>query len=232
MDPWQLIKDGRYSEAVDAYTQQLAEARTVSSFRNRAIAYLNLDQLDHAMADYESAERIDQSRSDGNLKSIGVVHWLAGREADAVRAWAKAVRLLERNEIQYTDGAGGVQSPCLLWFAGGRLKDVTLQDSAISMLRTLLKGRRANNWPGPIGRLLLKQADAETLRSSVSSVPVLRERELCQAEFYISVQTLDDGRQLYIDGLRRAIGQSVALLENEFYLARFELRRAMSEKSV
>ncbi|MEZ6041309.1 MAG: hypothetical protein R3C20_12440 [Planctomycetaceae bacterium] len=185
------------------------------------------------MADYESAERIDQSRSDGNLRSIGVVHWLAGREADAVEAWAEAVRLLERNEIEYTDGAGGVQSPCLLWFAGARLKDLTLKDSANSLLKRLLKRRRANNWPGPIGRFLIEQVDAESLRSSVSSVPVLRERELCQAEFYISAQALDDdGRQHYIDGLRRASDHSAAILEDEFYLAKFELRHAIPEKSV
>lgn len=233
MDPWQLIKDGQFSDAVDAYTQQLTETRTVPSFRNRAIAHLNLGHLDLAMADFESAEGIGHSRSDGNLKSIGVVHWLSGRESDAVKAWNEAVNLLERNKIQFTDGAGGVQSPSLLWFAGARLNDARLQKSANHLLKRLLKTRQANNWPGPIGRLLLQRLDAETLRSSVSSVPVLRERELCQAEFYISVQALDgDGRKQYIDGLRRASDLTAALLENEFYLARHELRRAIIENGV
>lgn len=228
MDPWQLIKEGRFADAVDAYTQQLTETRTAFSFRNRAIAHLNLGQLDLALADFESAEEIDKSQTDANLKSLGVVHWLSGHETDAVKCWKKAVDMLERKEIQYTDGAGGVQSASLLWFAGKRLRNVSLQKSANHLLKKLLKSRRSRNWPGPIGRLLLQQIDADSLRSLASTAPVLRERELCQVEFYISMQLLEhDTQQHFLDSLQRATAHSAALIECEFYLAQDELRRAL-----
>lgn len=230
MDPWQLVKDGRFAEAVDAYTTALADAPTLFNYRNRATAYLNLGEFDLARADFEAAEEVSEYPGDCNLQSIGVAHWLAGRVSDAVAHWKLAVQLLDNQKLKYTDAAGGVESPCLLWFAGARSSDTELLNLAQSSLKNALKSGRATCFPAAIGQLLLRRTDAQSARKTVSSVPIRRERDLCKLEFYIAAQALHDGRPAaYINGLRECVKLTAALLENELYLARHELPRAEAE---
>src|SRR5437016_6065413 len=49
-----LFQDGKYPEAVDAYTQALAlKPDDINAYIGRAVAYTNLGEYDQALSDYE-----------------------------------------------------------------------------------------------------------------------------------------------------------------------------------
>ena len=226
MDPWMLAKDGHFAAAIAAYSSCLKESPTVPNYRNRALCYLNLGELDAALADFEAAEAIRKSSGDVNLKSIGVVHWLAGRPEEATAIWEQAVQGLDSGKLTYTDAAGGVESPSLLWFAAVRLGDKEKRQAAERSLQRVRRTGRRDCFPAAIGPFLLGDQTAEGVRASISDVPIRRERDLCKVEFYVAAKALAEGRPTeYQQGLRRCVKHSVAILENELYLARYELLR-------
>jgi tetratricopeptide (TPR) repeat protein len=231
MDPWDLIDEDHYAEAVDAFKKRLKRDKRGLNYYNRGIAYLNLGEYDNALADFQAADDRSEYSSDGYLQSVGVAHWLAGRESQAAATWEDLVIAIERAEIQYTDGAGGVGSPCLLWFAGVRLGQANLGELARRVLKNKVNtevGRNwcIDNWPGPIARFLLGQMDEERLRERIGAVPILRERELCQAEFYIGVRAHQVGDRFAAKkAFRRAAQLHAAKIENEYYLAKHESKR-------
>jgi tetratricopeptide (TPR) repeat protein len=230
MDTWDLIKTGRYSEAVELLTDELRKQAQPYLYSNRGIAYLNLQQFDHAREDFEAAEETSASRGDSYRLHVSAVQWLQGFETEAAETWEAVVRDLDNGEIVYTDAAGGVEAPALLWFAGVRLDQPELCNAATKSLRKTLRSKRATSWPGVIGQLVLRRGVASDGQSAVSNVPILRERQLCQAEFYIAWSACHDGRY---EDWRRALSQcarlDVALLEEELYLSKHELRRLEAE---
>jgi 2,3-bisphosphoglycerate-dependent phosphoglycerate mutase len=121
MDPSKLLQDGRYREAIEAYTRRLRREQSASNYAYRAEAYFNLKYYDTALADFHAANAAAIYTSDHYLERIGVVNWLAGRYNTAAGTWFDLVLTTERGKIQYTDGAGGVEPGCLLWFAAASL---------------------------------------------------------------------------------------------------------------
>jgi len=231
MNSWDLIKTGRFAEAVELLTEELQKQAAPYLYNNRGIAYLNMRQLDHAMEDFMAAEKANVTRGDSNRLHIGAVQWIQGLETEAVHTWEDVVRDLDSGIIVYTDAAGGVEGPALLWFAGTRLDQAELCKTATKSLRRTLLSKRAATWPGVIGQLVLGRAVPSDVEAAVSHVPILRERQLCQAEFYIGWSAFQDGRY---EDCRQALSRSAqlgaALLEKELYLARHELSRLETER--
>jgi tetratricopeptide (TPR) repeat protein len=232
---WGHVESGDYQQAVLSFTSRLRRDKSTANYCNRGIAYLGLSEYDEAIADFRAADGAHPSSSDGCLQFVGMAQWRAGRESAAASTWHDLVIAFEQGKIHYTDAAGGVESPSLLWFAGVRLGQPRLLRVSRRMLRTLTHARngRIENWPGPVARFLLGRIGEARLRSLVTDTPILRERELCQAEFYIGVRRLQRGdRDGARDAFRAAARMTNAKLENEYYLAVNESKRpAPGEKS-
>jgi|GEM_PF-1207732 len=228
-DPWNLIESGQYEQAVRAYTSRLRRDKSGPNYCNRALAYLNLGEYDKALADFRAADAMEITTHDDYLQSIGVAQWLAGRESEAASTWRDLVHGHERGKVQYTDAAGGVESPCLLWFAAVRLGQDELLKPARRLLKEKVRSKNGwiENWPGPIAKFLLGQITEAELRSEVEpQIPVLHERELCQAEFCIGVRRLQLGDHAGAKRAFRAAARlTAAKIENEFYLALRESKR-------
>jgi hypothetical protein len=115
------------------------------------------------------------------------------------------------------------------------------QDNLVKLARRLFrtkltsKTRRnwsPHNWAGPVARFLVGQLDEERLRALVCDVPVLHERELCQAEFYIGVRAIQLGDTVAAKrAFRRAAQLDAAKIENEYYLAKHEATRRGPRRS-
>lgn len=228
MNPWKLIEDGRYEQAVAAYTAALRERESSFNYFNRGIAYLNQGLLDPALLDFEAAERFrpaNIARSDGYQQWVGTTHWLSGAERRAGQIWLELVEGLQSGEIGYTDAAGGVESAALLWFAAAWLEDADLLARARRLLERLSLSRRTL-WPAPIGLFLLGRITASELLPFTSDVPVLHERQACQAHFFEAVasRTMPDEPTTSV-ALAKAAGLTEAKLEQAWYLARHELAR-------
>lgn len=228
---WDLVKAGRFDEAVGELTDELSATPAPWRYSNRGIAYINLGALDRARDDFNAAEHASTTRGDSYRLKLATVQWLQGLEADAVKTWIDVVRDLDGNRITYTDAAGGVESPCMLWFAGVRLAKTELCEIATKSLRKMLGRKQAKCWPGVLGRLVLGQAAPAEAREAVSTVPILRERQLCQAEFYIAWTSLmEENKSACLEALDQSARLGDALLEMELYLARYELCRMSTEK--
>jgi tetratricopeptide (TPR) repeat protein len=186
MSAWDLITTGRFTEAIESLSSDLSTQPSSRLYGNRGIAYLNLGRFGQAQQDFEAAEKASSSRVDRYLLQAGSVKWIQGLEAEAAKVWEDVVHDLESNTIVYTDAAGGVEGPCLLWFAGVRLGRLELCKIATKSLRKTLRSKRSSCRPAVVGRLVVGQTTAADVREAVSAVPILRERQLCQAEFYIA----------------------------------------------
>lgn len=223
-----MIKAGQYEEAAEAYTELLRERESAPNYVNRGIAHLNRGALDLALLDFDAADRCrpaNVGRGDSCGHWIGTTHWLAGAERQAAQVWLELVDGLESGDIGYTDAAGGVGSGALLWFAGAWLEDAELLARSRRWLSRVCRSR-GTVWPKPVGLLLLGRATAAELPPLTSSVPILHERQLCQAYFYEAVAartaSAEPGTTV---ALENAAKLSDAKLEQEWYLARHELAR-------
>jgi lipoprotein NlpI len=138
--------------------------------------------------------------------------------------WAAGTKAMLAGRIKYTDNAGGVGIGCLLWFASIRLNRSDMRELAEKLLVKKIKARRSEFWPGPLGRYILGQIAEDELRAKMTEAPILRDREACEAEFYIGTTALAAGdKARYFREMNLAVefGKGT-MIDAEYYLARHE----------
>jgi tetratricopeptide (TPR) repeat protein len=95
----QLVRDGRYAEAIETATREIAsQPDEPEAFFNRGQALTALDRFDEAAADYERALALDDSASSVDPESVDDELFFALRSAAERRKAdpAAAVETLER----------------------------------------------------------------------------------------------------------------------------------------
>jgi hypothetical protein len=222
MGAWDLMKSERYAEAVVAFSEEILTSPSQATYNNRGSAYLHLQEYDAALADFRSAEAVSGHVCAG--EKVGVALWMADREPEAVATWAAGVEASIAGQVPYGDAAGGATPGNLLFFGGVRTGDEKAVALARRYLGRLVKTKRSASWPGPVSRYLLGRISEHDLVSTVSGVPILHEREMCQAHFYIGLCSLALGEDsAFREAMRRAheFGR-VSKLEHEYYLALHE----------
>jgi lipoprotein NlpI len=229
MDAWTLFKNDQYADAAAAYTQELHSSPSPPVFNNRGLAYLNLGDFDAALSDFRSADALDGG-GEHAPSFCGVAFWMGGCAQEAITAWSVGVEASLAGKICYADAAGGVTIGNLLMFAGVRCDNSDAKKLATRLLRKRLRAKQSAAWPGSISRYLLDDLSEADLLSRVSSVPVLRERQMCQASFYTGVRALSVGDAAEFT---RAMNEAVQFgrvvkLEAEYYLALHENRQPAS----
>jgi tetratricopeptide (TPR) repeat protein len=231
----QIAIQQHYTE-ITRLSSRLKRDKSSLNYTNRAFEYLEFGDFEHALADFQAAEDVEECKSDAYLQWIGLVHWLARRKKKAIEVWLKLVLETERGRIAYTDAAGGVEIAHLLWFAAVRQKRKDL----LAVARRLLKKKvgqkpyrccSIENWPGPISLYLLGRLKENRLLSEVEDIAVVREDDLCQAKFYIGVRALQAGKKAEArKHFERAADLGRAGGQNEYYLARNECRPRLSKR--
>lgn len=226
-DPFYLILAGDFAAAIRAYDASAKDDPSASTYLNRGLAYLNLGELDRALADFQAAEDRDRGqrfRHDDAARWRGVVGWLKHDRAEALRVWHNAVKGILDGDINMSDAAGGVSVAALVWFAA--TEESQEQKNALKLLR-----KRINRvvWPGPIAPFLLgKLRDTDLLAAAESKTADLAARQQCQGHFFVGARAKREGRlevSLRHFQVAAAQGRS-AILECESYLARAEVEEA------
>ncbi|MHB1044152.1 MAG: hypothetical protein ACYC0Q_15125 [Eubacteriales bacterium] len=230
MNKFQLILDGKIDEALALYTRDIENDFSSVTLIGRGRAYLYLNELDKALADFEMAakirEQVNLGPTDGHLQMIGVTLWLKGKEQEAADVWNRLVQDHLADKIEYSDRAGGVESGNLLWYAASFEKFRNYRKQAEKLLKKKSKHERIKYWPGPVAQYLLGNMSEDDLILTARKSN-REKRYLCEAYFYIGARALSKGDKKHF---RKAMADSVATgppnyVENEFYLARYELAR-------
>jgi hypothetical protein len=229
MSAWNLIKSGDYHSAVAVLTEEALRTPSTLLFNNRGMARLHLRQYDAALEDFRAADQASivaaGGKRDGDM--CGVAHWMAGREEEAVVVWSEGVNASLADTVTYTDAAGGVTIGNLLMFGATVRRDAAAKELASRLLKKRLRTKQSASWPGPASRYLLGELARDALLAATSQTPVLRERQLCQAHFYIGVKALSTGdAAAFQEEIERALnfGQ-LAKLGAEYYLALHESQK-------
>jgi hypothetical protein len=234
MSPWTLVQEDRYAEAVVAFTGEHSIRPSELVLNNRGMAHLHLGDCAAALSDFEAA--VEQHNAESlhlrgggpgvDRTMSGVALWMAGRFPQALATWTADVEARLAGASRYGDAAGGVTAGNVLLFAGARLANRDAQKLAVKSLRKRLRAKQSAAWPGPVSRYLLEKLSEADLVAAVSQVPILHERQMCQARFYVGVKGLLEGDRM---AYRRAVQEAyefgrVAKLECEYYLAMHEIR--------
>lgn len=215
-DPWDLVMAGKWEAALGAYKEDWHVTHSAVDLHNRALVLLNLGRHAEALADLERCLILSKANTDGDFQYIGAVHWLMGNQRDAFEWWQSSLK------AGYTSWIA--RSPALLVYAGARLGYKWLEKDGLQLLKKLWKPGKDLGWPSALPGMYLGEVPTDEPETYVSTTPVLRERQLCQALFHTGVIALRSGNtELANSRFRRAASLQEAVLEVELYLARGEV---------
>lgn len=224
MTDWQLFIEGSSEEAAIRFIDSYAVTGDQPTLRNCATALIDCGNWDLAREMWDTvikhATELNKT-ADEDFINRGIIEWMDGQPWKAIDLWRLSL------ETVYTDIAGGVIGPAVLWFAGYRLNDAKLLKEATKLLRKFKLGERAKSirfWPGPRGvaSYLLDEVDTETFLNVWREGPALSFRRDCVANFWASVREPDE--RIAIRRLKQALVDKGAILECEYFLAKHELR--------
>jgi hypothetical protein len=220
---WELIKSGEYDRACRAADEEFRSTSSVFPLRNKVFALLLLNRFADAAELCREIIRSQQGDTDSDFIFLGTSLWLLGDRNQAISAWQSS------SETRFTDAAGGVEVALLLLYAAIRVGDSSLRHDAENQLVERCTQPEIGNWPGPIANFVLgRLAEAELLSAINANHPILKAKQLCQAEFYLGLQRLAAGDSAgFLERMGQAKSQgAVSPVKQEFYLADGELRSA------
>ncbi len=216
---WDLISQKRFEEACIKADEEYNKTRDEPHLRNKAIALLCLKKYKEVLAIALDLIKLTNGRSDSDYVLAGIANWLVGNYVDAVSVWKSGL------DTPYTDAAGGVGIPSLLYFAATKLNDSRLEKEAISLLRKKYKSKRVVNFPGTIAGYILGKISEEELINSSISMETLKTRALCKSYFYIAINALKkNNSKAFVENLQNCKSNET-YLEKEYFLAIGELEK-------
>jgi tetratricopeptide (TPR) repeat protein len=228
LSEWDLVKQGQYELAYLRLTERIAKEPEREGYHtNRGLCLLNMGRLEEALADFQIVVKLRSESASESARAyidVGVTLWWLGEPLEATAMWRNAI------EAKYTDEAGGIEAPALLFFAASRLADQELEKEAEMLLRKKWKPQLAQLWPGPIAGFLLGKMDEETfLVKQTFQNQGLEARRLCKAHFWTGLVYFRQGDvHRYLHHLQQSLVEGI--LEPEYYLAKCEME-ALSQRS-
>jgi len=245
MQALELLQAHRYPEAIAACERQLAEnpgdwaaADTLASALRAVGAYKEALPLFERVAAYAQQ---NTPGDPGCELDIACLHW-------CLDDWPRAIKLMRRladgvldRSINYGDLAGGVEQGLLLYYMGMTASDHEAVTYAVKYLKDRAKGRKIRFWPGPLARYYLGEFDfsevltaatgKDTLAEAINAArgKLMSRRQLCGALFHDGVRRRAQGaEELCLARMRECYALEDPLIEPEWYLARYEVKRADS----
>jgi len=217
-NPWALLEAREWEAALAAYTASWNNTGNREDLFNRALVLLNMRRWPEAMSDFEQCLSLGRSRGANAYELVGAIHWLMGRQKEAVAWWQSS---LKADRPRWNQIA---RSPALLVYAGVKLGYEWLVMDGLKRLKGVWKPGHNPRWPGILPGMYLGEVSADRPEVYVSNLPVIGERELCQAYFYTGVIALRNGdTALAAMRFRRAAALEGAVLEVEYHLAGAEV---------
>ena len=249
MELFELRRAHRFDELVKACQERLAlNATNMEAADNLASALKALGRYAEALPYYEMVGE-DEKRTrlarglPGRQEDIACLHWMLGDRATGMRLMASLVDGILDGSINYGDIAGGVSQGLLLYYMGVTAGDEAAQAKALSYLRGRAKRSAAKSFPGPVARYYLDEIDLPELLAAATAKrggardvagaieaardDLLTRRFVCVALFHDGAKARGLGDELRcMTRMRECLALENPLIEQEWYLARFEVENA------
>lgn len=221
MNIWTLIQQGQFDEACKMADKEYSQTKDILVLRNKIYALFHLEKYEEAYKLGRKIIEITDGKTDVDFVFAGIALWLLGKADEAIQTWGNT------EETHYKDAAGGVDIQALLYFAAVKCDNQILKRDVLIVLKRLTKKRRNGNWPTPLATYILGEITKEEMFSKIVNIPILKERQLCQAHFVSAVKELENGNIIgYLASLSACISYGPSsYLEQFYYLAKGELAR-------
>ena len=216
---WGLITSNLFDEACKNADIEYEATKSMFVLRNKVYALLHLKKYQDVITLAKQLIEFRKGDTSSDFESLGIAYWAIREFAVAIDTWSRA-----QNSI-YQDAAGGIEVQVYLYFAAVKTGQDKLKALAIKQIKKLLRSKRATNWPGPMGDFLLDNISEKEMLSYVVEIPILKERQLCEANFVAAIKQLEVGNtDEYYKNLKKCLSLGVpAYLEFMYYLAMIEL---------
>jgi len=246
-DPWNLIKLGRYDEAIRQFEREFEASRarrrlSLSDFANKATGEMAAGRMLDAERTLEQSLVFSEQQARGSdlRLLLSEVQWLSGHAEEAVGSLMSRIQGLKDRSMQYADSAGGGTEGLILYYYGARLDRTSLIDNANQWLKRVRKQNRfgLRNWPGALVRWFLGELDdlavliegcrTSSLEAAVSKATTdkLARRHLIEICFNRAVRALRQGEQSQsLELFETVVSLENPLTSTEWYLAQHEVNR-------
>src|SRR5258706_1953817 len=108
MKPKEFLFTHRYTEAIEAWRQEMLEQPDKNFYGAMGEAYLALREFDEALKCFRRDNEIESSRLKGSFPSLneaGTALWLMGRHREAILEWHRAAAGILNGSVKYSDAA-------------------------------------------------------------------------------------------------------------------------------
>lgn len=249
MKPRELIRSHRYAEAIADLRQILANnpedraavegmAKALRANEEYAEAFLFFQRL-RAHYNEDKVARVLAPGSPIWQIDIACLRWLMDDHSQAIRLMHGLAAGILDGSIKYSDGAGGMSQGLLLYYMALSEDNTEYLSFALDYLRNRVKQTFDDVWPCPIARYYLGDIALEEVMEAVNDQPTSampldewrielgRRRRLTGALFHDAVRSRARGDEAHcLARMRECYNLENPLLEQEWYLARYEVRKA------
>jgi tetratricopeptide (TPR) repeat protein len=218
-NPWLMIQDNEFEGAIELIDNEFEKTQDYFILYNKVLALFHLRKYPDALLLSEELIEFKKGNSAADFLNLGIAHWMIGNYTEAVEGW------LQAQNSMFKDAAGGIEIQVFLYFAAVKRGEDKLKSNTLNTTKKILKSKRSINWPGPLGHYLLGDITDNQLFSYVVNIPILKERQLCQAHFVSAIGKLTAGHiEEYYKKLKDCISYgSPSYLEQMYYMAKGEL---------
>jgi hypothetical protein len=217
-----------------------AAAATMASALRAVGKYEEALLLFERVGAHERRDEVAPGRP-GRLIDIACLHWLLHDYSKAIGLMHGLAAGILDGSIKYGDAAGGMSQGLLLYYMAIS-NDISEEESfALDYLRNRVKRSFSNIWPCPVAQYYLGDVTFEFVMEAVNRQPVSplldkakaelgRRRDLSVALFHDGVKSRVQGDEEHcLARMRECYGLENPLMEQEWYLARYEVQKVANQ---
>lgn len=160
-DPWwNLLRSGAKEEGL-RLIERGYEREPLTHEMDLGIGYLFTDEYVRAWKHFTRANQESPTPTSIVAGMAGVAKWCLNKPEEGMAEWREGLR------CEFTDWAGGVELPLLMYFASVARPDEFLKfrAEAEKLLTKRAGSHLIRNWPGPLAEFVLSRIDESTLRN-------------------------------------------------------------------
>jgi len=228
MDMWERFIKEPSSKLVSLLGQQYKQTGDLPTLYNLGLAVLDIGDWQRAYEIYQRHRGLIDFTGEGEFINLGLTQWFMGDHKGAIGYWQQSL------ETQYTnDPVGPINGLLILWYAGQRLADDRLTKELLKKLKRFWKVqdyRVFSEWPGTIAIAgFLLDSVPEDVFLNQWKWGNLENRRLCRANFWVGMKYLDKSRDEAAKHFNAAFSTKIAILEYEYFLAKWEYSKLTGE---